>query len=77
MKRIIQVHIHKGDNYYVAECIDLPLVTQAKTLDELGENLKEAIALHLEDEDLSDVDLDPEVSVLASFEIEPPIDAKT
>ena len=53
MKKIIQVHIHKGDTHYVAECIDLPVVTQAKSLDELVENIKEAIALHLEDEDLS------------------------
>jgi len=37
----------------VAECIELPVVTQAKPLDELVENIKEAIALHFEDEDLS------------------------
>ena len=43
MKKIIQVHVHKGDKYFVAECIDLPVVTQGKTLDELAENLKEAI----------------------------------
>lgn len=35
MKKIIQVHIHKGDTHYVAECVDLPVVTQAKSLDEL------------------------------------------
>jgi predicted RNase H-like HicB family nuclease len=71
MKRIIQVHIHKGDKYYVAECLDLPVVTQAETLDELAENIKEAISLHLVDEDLADFDLAPAPSVLASFEIEP------
>jgi predicted RNase H-like HicB family nuclease len=47
MKKIIQVHISKGDEYFVAECVDLPVVTQGKTLDELAENLKEAIALEL------------------------------
>jgi len=31
---------------------NLPAVTQAKTLDELATNLKEAIALQLEGEDL-------------------------
>ncbi|MCU1267170.1 MAG: hypothetical protein JWM21_3488 [Acidobacteria bacterium] len=70
MKRIIQVHIHKGDKYYIAECLDLPVVTQAETLDELAENIQEAIALHLEDEDLADFDLAPTPSILASFEIE-------
>lgn len=49
MKRIIQVHIYKGDKYFVAECADLPVGTQGKTLDELAENLKEAIGLQLQD----------------------------
>lgn len=52
MKKIIQVHIHKGEKYYIAECIDLPVVTQAESLDELADNLQEALALHLEDENL-------------------------
>lgn len=49
VKRIIQVHIYKGDKYFIAECVDLPVVTQGKTLDELAENLKEAVALQLQD----------------------------
>lgn len=48
MKHIIQVYVSKGDKYYVAEGVDLPIVTQGKTLDELVENIKEAIELHLE-----------------------------
>ncbi len=71
MKKIIQVHIHKGEKYYIAECLDLPVVTQAETLDELADNLKEALELHLEDEDLSTFDLAPNPSILASFELEP------
>lgn len=77
MKKIIQVHISKGDTYFVAECVDLPVVTQGKTLDELAENLKEAIALELEGENLADFDLAGEPSVLASFELEPAPYAKT
>lgn len=71
MKRIIQVRITKNDEYFVADCIDLPVVTQGRTLDELTENLKEAIALQLEGEDPADFDLVAEPSVLATFEIEP------
>ncbi|MBI2591768.1 MAG: type II toxin-antitoxin system HicB family antitoxin [Candidatus Brennerbacteria bacterium] len=71
MKRIIQAHIYKGDKYFVAECIDLPVVTQGKTLDELAENLKEAIALQLENENPADFGLIEKPSVLASFEVEP------
>jgi predicted RNase H-like HicB family nuclease len=47
MKRIIQVRILRGDRYFV-EGVDLPIVTQALTLDELMENVEEAIALHFE-----------------------------
>lgn len=70
MKKIIQVHIYKGDKYYVAECLDLPVVTQGKTLDELAFNLKEAVNLQLEGENLSDFDLAPQPSVLANLELD-------
>jgi predicted RNase H-like HicB family nuclease len=46
----IQVTISKGRRYYIAECLDLPVVTQGKTLTELTKNLKEALTLHLEGE---------------------------
>ena len=71
MKKIIQVHVYKGDKYFVAECVDLPVVTQGKTLDELAENLKEAIALQLEGENPADFGFIEKPSVLASFEVEP------
>lgn len=71
MKKIIQVHIYKGDKYFVAEGVDLPVVTQGKTLDELSRNLEEAINLQLEGENLADFGLAENPSVLASFEFEP------
>jgi predicted RNase H-like HicB family nuclease len=40
---------------YVGECLDLAVVTQGKTLDETVQNLREAILLHLEGEDLAKV----------------------
>ena len=39
MKRIIQFHIFKGEWQYVAEGVDLPVVTQGATLDELVRNI--------------------------------------
>lgn len=71
MKRIIQVRIFRGNRYYVAECFDLPVVTQAATLDELMSNVKEAIALQLEGENPADFGLAPDASILASYELEP------
>jgi len=71
MKKIIQVHIFKGESHFVAECLDLPVVTQGKTLDELAQNLREAIALQLEGENPADFGLADNPSILASFELEP------
>ncbi len=67
--------MYKGGEYYIAECIDLPVVTQGKTLDELVANLQEAIELHLEGEDLADYDLAPHPPVLANLEIDSPTHA--
>ena len=69
MKKIIQVKIYKGKKYYVADCIDLPVVTQGKTLDEVVKNIKEAIELHLEGEDLKEWDILPDYSILVNFEL--------
>ena len=57
MKKTIQVRISRGDKFYVAECLDLPVVTQAVTLDELAVNMREAIALQLDGEDPADFGL--------------------
>jgi predicted RNase H-like HicB family nuclease len=55
MKKIIRGRIYMGERYYVGEALDLPVVTQGMTLDEVTHNLKEAIALHLEHEDLAEL----------------------
>ena len=69
MQHIIQFQISKGDTYYIAQGIDLAIVTQAKTLDELIKNILEATALHLEDEDPADFGLFPSPLVLVNFEL--------
>ena len=70
MEHIIQFHIYKGDKYYVAQGVDLPIVTQGKSLDELTENIKEAVEVHLEGEDLASLNLAPQPSIMANFELE-------
>ena len=69
MKRIIQFHISKGDKYYTAEGADLPIVTQAKTLDKLTKNIQEAVELHLEGENPADFNIASNPSVLMNFEL--------
>jgi predicted RNase H-like HicB family nuclease len=64
VKRTIQVRVFRGKKQHVAECLDLPVVTEAPTLDQLALNIREAIALHLEGEDLA------ELGILAMMELD-------
>ena len=65
----IQAVIYPGDESgYVAECLNLAVVTQGQTLDETVANLREAIALHLEDENMEALGL---VSHPAEDELRP------
>ena len=70
MKNIIQFYINKGEKYYVAQGIDLPIVTQGKTLDELMNNIKEAVELHLEGEKPEDLGFSSHPSVLINMELQ-------
>jgi predicted RNase H-like HicB family nuclease len=70
MKRTIQVRIFRGDRQYVAECLDLPVVTQAFTLDELAANIREAVCLHLEGEDLAELGFSDDPTILATLELQ-------
>ena len=70
MKHIIQFQVNKGDSYFVATGLDLPIVTQGKTLDELIKNLREAVDLHLEGENLADFDFAEKPHVMVNMEID-------
>lgn len=61
--------MYKGDTQYVAEGVDLPVVTQGKTLDELAHNIQEAVELQLEGENLADFNLAPKPSILVNLEL--------
>jgi predicted RNase H-like HicB family nuclease len=71
MRRTIKAYITHGETHYIAECLEIPVVTQGKTLDETMANLEEAVALFLEGEDLAALDLAPNPSLLVTFEVEP------
>ena len=68
----IQAAIYPGDEGgYVAECLNLAVVTQGITLDETVQSLREAILLHLEGEDLAEMGLALNPPVLVTMEMEP------
>ncbi len=56
---------------YVAECLEIPVVTQGTTLDEVVRNLQEAISLHMEGEDPSEFGLVSEPSILVTADLTP------
>lgn len=55
---------------YVAECFEIAVVTQGATLDETIANLREAVALHLEGEDLAALGLTSCPTVVVTMELE-------
>jgi predicted RNase H-like HicB family nuclease len=57
--------------WYVAECLELAVVTQGRTLDELVANLREAVALHLGGEDPASLGVVAEPRISLTYEVKP------
>ena len=69
MNRIIQFNVSRDDGTYTAEGVNVPVVTQADTFQELETNIREALLLLFEGESLSAFGFAPSPSVLTSFEL--------
>jgi predicted RNase H-like HicB family nuclease len=70
LQHTIKAYIRKGESYYVAECLEISVVTQGKTLDETIANLQEAVTLHLEGEDPAEFGLAPNPRLLLTMELD-------
>jgi predicted RNase H-like HicB family nuclease len=71
LQHTIKVFIRRGEEFYVAECVEINVVTQGKSLDETIANLQEAVALHLEGEDPKEFGLVAKPALLVSMELDP------
>jgi predicted RNase H-like HicB family nuclease len=71
LQKTIKAVIRQGDTHYVAECLEIAVVTQGETLDETIANLREAVALHLEGEDLQVMGLDNDPVIVITIEVTP------
>lgn len=71
LQHTIKAFIRRGESHYVAECLEVAVVTQGKTLDETIANLQEAVALHLEGEDPAEFGLALNPTLLITMELEP------
>ncbi len=69
MKTIAQFTITKDADTYIAEGVDLAIVTQANNLDTLMENIKEAVALYFENEDADVLNFSAKPSIFVNFEV--------
>jgi predicted RNase H-like HicB family nuclease len=71
LKNSINAIISPGEKWgYVAECLEISVVTQGDTLDEVVRNLQEAVTLHLEGEDPRDFGLVMKPSLLITFQLQ-------
>ncbi len=62
---------HGDEGGYVVECVEIAIVTQGSTIDETVQNLKEAVALHLEGEHPAEFGLREHPTLLVTMEIDP------
>ena len=69
LQQTIKAVVRPGEDFgYVAECVEIAVVTQGRTLDETVTNLGEA-GLHLEGEDLASFGLRPNPTLILTLEL--------
>lgn len=68
LRGTIHTVISESEGAYVAECLEVGVVTQGESLDETLRNLREAMALYLEGEEPAALGLVPNPRLAISFE---------
>ena len=64
----IHVVISESEGWFVAECLETAVVTQGRSLDETMANLRNALELHLDGEELAHTGLSPSPRLVVSYE---------
>ncbi len=72
LQQTIKAVLRTGEETgYVVECVEIAVVTQGRTIDETVNNLREAVALHLEGEDAGEFGLRERPTLVITMEIDP------
>jgi predicted RNase H-like HicB family nuclease len=72
LRQNITATIRRGDTSgFIGECLEVAVVTQGATVDETIENLRGAVALHLDGEDPADFGLRACPTLLVTIEVQP------
>lgn len=72
MRRTIHTVISESEGAYVAECLEVGVVTQGESLDEMLRNLREAVGLFMDREEPAALGLVPNPQLAISFETAAP-----
>ena len=64
----VRAVVSRSGEYFVAECLEIAVVAQGRTLDETLPNLNEAIALHLDGDDARALGLSPAPRLVITYE---------
>jgi predicted RNase H-like HicB family nuclease len=70
LRQALRASLRKGNRFYVARCLDLPVLAQGETPDEAIASLEEAVAFHLEDEDLESLGIASSYEIRVDMEVE-------
>ncbi len=65
---VIHAVIHRGQDAFTAQCLEIAAVTQGGTLDETLHNLNEVVALYFEGEDLAAMGFSERLRLQVIFE---------
>lgn len=67
-RNAIHVLITESEGWYVAECLETAVVTQGRSLDATLDNLRAALELHLDAEELARAGLSASPRLVVSYE---------
>ena len=67
-RHVVHAVVARGGGWFTAECLEIAVVTQGRTLDETVASLRDAVALHLEGEDPGAFGLAAPLALSVTFE---------
>jgi hypothetical protein len=71
MKNIIQFLVTEEDGTYTADGVNVPIVTEGGSFEELRSNIRAAVALYFDGDDPASLGFGASPSILTNFELSP------
>jgi predicted RNase H-like HicB family nuclease len=68
-RETVHAVVRRSGGWFVGECLEVAVVSQGRTLDELVDSLSEAVALHLDGEDAAALGLVPSPRLAVTYEL--------